>query len=228
MIRRRADLRRDEILGAAVDVVARNGLARTRMSDVAAELGVSTALLFYHFATKERLLSETFVAAAERDLARLDRVVGTRACATDRLRSILRLYAPAGKAPGWTLDIDAWAEALRTPELQDASRRVNRRWRTAITAVIAEGNETGEFTCPDPVASAERIGAMLDGLAVATQVRRSLPRRRAARWAAEHAAGEVGIPVEKLAGHRSTGREGGGPTLRESRDQDGGRATCRR
>jgi len=228
MIRRRADLRRDEILGAAVDVVSRNGLARTRVSDVADELGVSTALLFYHFETKERLLSETFAAAAERDLARLDRVVGTRACATDRLRSVLRLYAPAGKAPGWTLDIDAWAEALRTPELRDASRKVNRRWRTAIVAVIADGVGTGEFTCSDPVAAAERIGAMLDGLAVATQVRRSMPRTRAARWAAEHAAGEVGIRVEKLVGRRSVSREGGGPGARGPRDQDGGRATCRR
>ena len=198
MARRRAELRQEEILRGAAAVVARVGFARTRVADVAAELGVSTALVFYHFETKERLLSAAFLHAAEADLERLDRAVARAGPACARLRAVLRLYAPAGQAPGWTLDIDAWAEALRSPEIQDASRRLDRRWRAAIEAVICDGVAGGEFECPQPRTSAERIAAMLDGLAVATQVRRSVPRSRAARWAFEHAAREVGVEVETL------------------------------
>jgi AcrR family transcriptional regulator len=198
VVRRRADLRREEILQAASAVVARLGFARTRVADVAGELGVSTALVFYHFETKERLLSEAFLHSAEADLARLDKAVAGTGTARSRLRAVLRLYAPAGPAPGWTLDIDAWSEALRTPEIRDVSRRLDRRWRAAIEAVIVDGVRDGEFACPEPRASAERIAAMLDGLAVATQVRRSVPRSRAARWAVEHAARELGIDPEAL------------------------------
>jgi AcrR family transcriptional regulator len=201
MARRRAEVRREEILQAASAVVARVGFARTRVADVAAELGVSTALVFYHFDTKERLLSEAFLYAAEADLARLDAAVAASGTATVRLRSVLRLYAPAGQAPGWTLDIDAWSEAMRTPEIQDASRSIDRRWRAAIETVIVDGVVSGEFVCARPRDAAERIAAMLDGLAVASQVRRSVPRARAARWAFEHAAHELGIDAKTLAAH---------------------------
>jgi AcrR family transcriptional regulator len=196
--RRRAEVRREEILRAAADVVARVGFARTRVADVAAELGVSTALVFYHFETKERLLSESFTLAAERDLERLARAVARRGNAVSRLRAVLRLYAPAGAAPGWTLDIDAWAEALRTPEIREVTRRLDERWRAAIEQVICDGTADGEFRCADPAATAARIAAMLDGLAVATQVRGTLPRAKAARWAAELAARELGLDAAQL------------------------------
>jgi AcrR family transcriptional regulator len=205
--RRRADLRREEILQAAAGVVGRLGFARTRVADVATQLGVSTGLVFYHFETKDRLLSEAFLHAAESDLARLDRAVTGSGRPADRLRAVLRLYAPAGQAAGWTLDIEAWAEALRSPGLREASRRLDRRWRDAIETVIRDGVATGDFDCPDPGAATERIAAMLDGLAVATQVRRSVPRARAARWAFEYAAHQVGVSPLALAdgaAHRVT------------------------
>jgi AcrR family transcriptional regulator len=200
MGRRRAEVRREELLNAAATVVARQGFAGTRVSDVAAELGVSTALVFYHFESKERLLSEAFLQAAEADLARLDRAVTRRGTSVQRLRAVLRLYAPAGQAAGWTLDIEAWAEALRTPEIREASRRLDRRWRSAIQAVVADGVAAGDFVCDDPREASERIAAMLDGLAVATQVRRSVPRARAVRWAFEYAADLVGVIPEALLG----------------------------
>ena len=50
--------------------------------------------------------------------------------------------------------------------------------------------------------AAERIAAMLDGLAVATQVRGSVPRARAARWAFEFAAQQVGVDPEAILGAR--------------------------
>jgi AcrR family transcriptional regulator len=199
MARRRADVRREEILRAAADAVARLGFARTRVADVAAELGISPALVFYHFETKDRLLSEAFTFAAERDMQRLERAVTRPGSCASRLRAVLRLYAPSGPAPGWTLDIEAWAEALRSPDIRDASRRLDRRWRAGIERIIVDGAAGGEFRSADPRQSAQRIAAMLDGLAVATQVRRSVPRAQAARWAAEHAARELGVPVEALA-----------------------------
>jgi AcrR family transcriptional regulator len=191
-------VRREEILRAAAAVVARNGFARTRAADVAAELGVSTALVFYHFETKERLLSEAFAFAAREDLDRLGRAVTARGTCRQRLKAVLRLYAPAGDAPGWTLDIDAWAEALRTEEIRAASSELDKQWRAAIEQVVRDGVADGEFSCEDPAASALRIAAMLDGLAVATQVRLSVKRAQAARWAAESAARELGLPPDAL------------------------------
>ena len=198
MGRRKADVRREEILRAAAAVVSRQGFARTRAADVAAELGISTALVFYHFDSKERLLSEAFDLAAEEDLERLERAVARAGDATRRLRSVLRMYLPTGSGIGWARDIDAWAEGLFTPEIRDASRRLDARWRAALERVVVEGVESGEFTCDDPKAAALRIAVMVDGLAVAVQVRGTVGRSRAARWIGEYAADQLGLTADAL------------------------------
>lgn len=203
MVRRKADVRREEILAAAAAAVARRGFAGTRVADVASDLGISSGLVFYHFDTKERLLSEAFGYAAARDLERLDRVVARNGTAVARLRAVLRLYQPSGHAQGWTLDIEAWAEALRTPEIREASRELDRRWRAAIERVVQDGIRDREFAVTDPAQAVLRITALLDGLAVATQVRGSLTRRDAVAFAAEHAAQVLGLHPAVLATGRS-------------------------
>ena len=49
---------RHKILAAAATSIAQLGLARVRMATIAREAGVSTALLHYHFDTKELLFGE--------------------------------------------------------------------------------------------------------------------------------------------------------------------------
>src|SRR3954471_3954930 len=48
--------RRDEILDAAVDVMAVRGIEGTSLATLAVELGLSTYALTYHFGSKEGLL----------------------------------------------------------------------------------------------------------------------------------------------------------------------------
>ena len=61
--------RREAILEAACRVIARGGAERLRMSDVAAEAGVSSALVHYYCATREELLRQAFVHADARAAA---------------------------------------------------------------------------------------------------------------------------------------------------------------
>ena len=200
MARRQVEVRREEILAATVVEVQKTGLAHTRVSDIAGALGVSPALVFYHFDTKDRLLAEAFAYAAERDLVRLAAAVNGRGTATQRLRSVLRLYSPVGSTPpGWTLWVDAWAAALRSPELRRVSKRLDLRWKEAVAEIIAVGVESGEFTCDDPHAAAWRITALIDGLAIQVTVHRGLlTRGEMADWVSGQAAYELGLPVSAL------------------------------
>ena len=91
--------------------------------------------------------SSTRSRATSRGSTRRSRAAATP---TDRVRRILRLYAPQGAAPGWTLQVDAWAEALRTPELRATARRLDQRWKAALAGVIAEGVAEGTFTLRRP------------------------------------------------------------------------------
>lgn len=198
MARRRVDVRREEILAAAVAEVTRRGFARTRVGDVARALGVSTALVFYHFDSKERLLAATLDHAVGRDLDRLAAAMAKPGTDTERLRRILALYAPQGAAPGWTLWVDAWAEALRSPELRAHCRTLDRRWTDAIAATIASGVQAGAFVCSDPESAARRITSLMDGLSVQATVHRRLGRAQLKAWAREYAAAQLGVEPATL------------------------------
>ncbi|GAA1422949.1 TetR family transcriptional regulator C-terminal domain-containing protein [Streptomyces thermospinosisporus] len=187
--------RREEMLRAAIEQIEERGVAAVRISDVASALGVSNALVLYHFATKERLVDAAFAHAAEADLARLRKLLSRRTTALRRLRAAVRWYAPTGQAKGWRLWIEGWAVSLRDPALREVARDLDRQWKAALTEVIEEGVESGEFTCPDPAGAALRLTALLDGLAVQlTSYTGTIPRSRARTWVEEALARELELP----------------------------------
>jgi AcrR family transcriptional regulator len=192
-------VRREEILDAAVAEISRSGFAGLRVTDVAGALACSSALVFYHFDTKDRLLADAFEHAVEGDLRRLARAAASGREPVDKVRRILRLYAPQGAAPGWTLQVEAWAEALRSPELRTTARRLDSRWKSALTAVIVDGVSAGSFTCADPEATVYRLTALLDGLSVQATVYRSVTRPQLAAWARDATAAELGVASQALA-----------------------------
>ncbi|MET9160974.1 TetR family transcriptional regulator C-terminal domain-containing protein [Streptomyces parvulus] len=195
--------RREEMLRAAVEQISARGVDALRIADVAAALGVSNALVLYHFTTKEKLVAAAFARAAEDDLAHLRRLLGRRAPALRRLRTAVRWYAPTGQAKGWRLWIEGWAAALREPALREVTAELDRRWKAAITEVIAEGVAAGEFPCPDPEGAALRLTAFLDGLAVQlTSYAGTVSRARAREWTDEALTRELGLPHGAEAGLR--------------------------
>jgi AcrR family transcriptional regulator len=213
----KADVRREEILRATCREVRARGFASTRVGDVAASLGVSSGLVFYHFASKDNLLSEAFRYAAQTDLDQLAVAVAGNGPALDRLDRVFRLYSPGG-SDAWVMWIDAWSQALRSPELQRVSRELDLRWKETIARVIADGVAAAEFTCPDPSAAAWRLAALLDGLAVQVTVHTGvLSRQQLLDWVRIAAAAELGL-APPLAGQAvwsapepARAREGGTP-----------------
>jgi len=198
--RRSAEVRLDSLLRTACEVIAQRGMANTRTADIAQAAGVSQALVFYHFSTKERLLAQAFAYAAEQDLRRLEAVLNSNASPLEKLKRILRIYAPNGRSQSWAIWIDGWAESLRTPELEKVCRRLDLRWKEALTEVITAGCQDGTFVCEDAAGAAWRINALIDGLAVQVAVHdRVLPRRLATEWIRLAVARELGLRPEQLA-----------------------------
>ncbi|MET9951171.1 TetR/AcrR family transcriptional regulator [Streptomyces sp. NPDC006339] len=200
--------RREALLRAAVAQIEARGATALRIADVAAELGVSNALVLYHFATKEQLVAAAFAYAAEEDLVRLRTLLGRRTTAVRRLRAAVRWYAPTGQAKGWRLWIESWAAALREPALREVAGALDRAWKAELASVIAEGVAAGEFACADPSAAAWRLTAFLDGLAVQmTSYPGALPRATMLEWADAALARELGLPSVARAG-RARGPRG--------------------
>ncbi len=197
MVRVSAEVRREEILKATCREVIARGFGSTRVRDVADALGISTGLVFYHFASKDKLLSEAFRYAAQADLEQLAAIVRGRDAALERLDRTFRLYSPGRGSESWALWIDAWSQALRSPELQRVSRALDLQWKETVAAMIEDGVAAGECSCPDPSATAWRLTALLDGLAVQVTVHHGvLSGRELLEWVRIAAAKELGLEAE--------------------------------
>ncbi len=198
MGRHKVEVRREEILAATIAEIERSGMSSLRVSDVASSLGVSSGLVFYHFATKNALLVEALEYAVVRDANRLDKALAKSGEPVERLRGVLTSYGPTGAAHGWTLWIEAWSTALREPSIRASLRKLDKRWRDALEHVIAEGVTSGDFSCPDPPSAVARVGALLDGLSVAALIYQTVTRKQLQSWVRNATADEIGIDRARL------------------------------
>jgi AcrR family transcriptional regulator len=187
------------LLKTACDVIAEQGFGHTRTVDIARAAGVSQALLFYHFETKDRLFAQAFAYAARRHLEALARVERSQRPPLDRLRALLRLCSPGGSPEGWRLWIDAWAESMRNKDMEETSRGLDVQGRLVLREIIEAGVASGDFTCAEPDDASWRIFALSDGLAIQINVHdKALSRRRAAQLVRTAAARELGLTTEDL------------------------------
>ena len=131
------DLRREQMLHAAAELIGERGFSETRIADVARRSGASPALVIYYF--------EHQGPAAHRGAALLRAVVlrrrGGRARAAARPRgsgwrcSSRTTCVPEGEGeiPGaWGLWFDLWAQAFRHPEIAKDRIELDQRWRDTI------------------------------------------------------------------------------------------------
>jgi AcrR family transcriptional regulator len=161
--RRRLDaVRRPQILAATIELIREKGLWTVRISDVAKRAGMSPTSVVYYFGTKDQLFAEAITGADDAfydatldELARLDR-------ARDRLAWLI----VRSSTTDWLLWIDLWVYTRHHPDTTAAQRRFQGRWRQTLQDIIEYGEETGEWRAADPTASAQRLAALTDGLAV--------------------------------------------------------------
>lgn len=160
--------RRTEILEATRRVVLTRGFGHTRIADVAAELGVSTGLIHYHFAAEDILLAEMLRVMAAADIRRLEESVELGyGDPIQRLDQVIQEYLPSIEHDeSWVLWIDAWGDALRNERLRTISEELDTAWAAVLEDVIVRGVNEGRFRTPDAAASSWRLACAMDGLGV--------------------------------------------------------------
>jgi AcrR family transcriptional regulator len=156
---------RSRLLEAAVASLAADGIEGLKIADVAKRAGVSTALVHYHFETREALLAEaltrSFQVAGD---ARATSKYGT-GTAVERLRRKIEESLPYGgrREREWELWVELWLRAVREPELRRAAADVYARLRASLLELLEAGAEAGEFRLVDSGATADRVLAAIDG-----------------------------------------------------------------
>jgi AcrR family transcriptional regulator len=126
------DARREQMLDAAMRLVADEGMGAASMKRVAREIGVSEALAFTYFNSRAAMLAEL----ARRELAAIEQFRRDRAAGAESRRSRVELataaYLEQIEARGSVLHVLLAAPEVRA--LLRPERRSSQRQRGAITA----------------------------------------------------------------------------------------------
>jgi AcrR family transcriptional regulator len=165
-----ADQRREQMLQAALEVVAERGYPETRIADVAERAGTSPALVIYYFKTKDQLLTEAIRYSEDNWYAAGTSRMAAIPAAAGQLEELVAMSclpeADADPASSWGLWLDLWAQSVRHPEVAAVRQKFDERWRETISSLVLAGQEAGEFGPVDPADFAIALSALLDGLAV--------------------------------------------------------------
>jgi AcrR family transcriptional regulator len=160
----RVEQRRLRILGAAAQCFAKSGFARTRIDDVAANAGVSRALVYNHFGSKEELARCVCEHMLDEWTSAVDRALDEAGSASDAIAAWLRVNLTEERRPLLT----ALVAPDAAPVLVDwdvAAERAMEEWRAKLEALLRRGIASGEFRSDlDPRAASEVLRAMQVGM----------------------------------------------------------------
>jgi TetR/AcrR family transcriptional repressor of bet genes len=161
--------RRVQLIEATIETIAQRGYARTTLTDVARQAGLSHGLVNFHFETKEKLLSETLLYLAEE--YRQNWMQAVAAVPDDPAAQINALlqadFNPKiysfGRLAAWC---SFWGEAQSRPIYQEKCGSNDREYIRLMEALcarlIAEGGYAGS---PERMARVLRVtveGVWLD------------------------------------------------------------------
>ncbi len=165
---RRPDVRRAEILDAAVLAFGQNGYKRTTLADVAERAGVSPGTVSHYFGSKaalfEEVIAERLMPSIEIEEASL---AHHRGPLWNLLEQLLRRFWERAWQPG-TLDL-LQVVKVESSEFPESGRLLCRqlgdRWRKLYAAILLAGMKTGEFRPMDVKVTARTISYAVLGVA---------------------------------------------------------------
>ncbi|SMF80597.1 TetR/AcrR family transcriptional regulator [Streptomyces sp. Amel2xC10] len=159
---------REEVLAAAMAMIAERGLEKLTMAALGREVGMSSGHLLYYFHSKDELLLQALEWSEGRLGAERSRLLTRPAPARERLDAYVGLYVPDGhRDPHWTLWLEVWTRSRNADDTaRDRQAAIEGAWHRDLVALLAEGISRGEFRPVDADRFATRLRALLDGLSI--------------------------------------------------------------
>jgi AcrR family transcriptional regulator len=159
----------DALLDAAVRVIARRGTDRTRLADVAREVGRSTGTLQHYFGSRDELLAAAFHRLNEQGGAEARRVAD--AVDDPWARVVALIGVVLGSGPDWRQEwqvwLEFWAACARDAQLRRRTADLYDNWRALLGAAIDDGAARGDFSPAAPTAEiVTALLAAIDGTAL--------------------------------------------------------------
>ena len=156
-----AEVRRAQILEAALQCFGRKGLEATRIDDIVATAGLSKGAIYFHFDSKDAIfegLFESFEQAIFGEWERLEE--SDEALEALRQAGASALHTLLGMRPL----LQAWVEFIRQPTSRARMADMYALSRERLAAMVRTGVASGQLRACDPTHVGATLTALVEGL----------------------------------------------------------------
>jgi len=159
--------RESAVIAAAVELIAEQGLANLRMSDVAQRAGMTVGHVTYYFPSKNALLIRAIRHSEMQFHRDVERRLSRRADPWSRLRSLIEAASANGPHdPGWVLWFEVWSMAVNDAEVGAVQRELAAWWTNTLADTIRYGVERDVFHPDDKDHAVAVLSALTNGVSV--------------------------------------------------------------
>ena len=159
--------RREQLIKATINCVAKRGFAGTTMADVTKDAGLSLGIVNLHFQSKEKLFEETLLYLSdEYEAACVNALKKAGPSATEKLANLVELdFSPKvcerKKLAVW---FAYWGEAKSRPTYLQICAENDKKYNGDVAELCQDLVEDGDYTDIRPRAFAIGLSAMVNGL----------------------------------------------------------------
>jgi AcrR family transcriptional regulator len=153
-----------QILDAAQKRFAVFGLTKVTMDEIAADLGMGKASLYYYFSTKEELFRAVILREQKEFLLRIQEIARQKIAVADKLKRYTdqRLIYFGELLNLHLLGIHSWLNTK--PLFRELFESFAAEEEKYLAGLLREGNKSGEFLLSDPEATAKLLLHILQGM----------------------------------------------------------------
>ncbi|MBK7894264.1 MAG: TetR/AcrR family transcriptional regulator [Anaerolineaceae bacterium] len=154
------------ILATALAVFAEKGFAKASMNDVVRASGLSKGGVYWHFKSKDALITAIFDHFFVEQLALLDGMLAGEGTAVAKLTQLATVtgQSVAAMASQFPSPLEFYALAAREAGLQTTLQTHFQNYKAKIAALVEQGLGDGEFRSVDSQTTATTIIALFEGV----------------------------------------------------------------
>ena len=177
------EVRRKQILDAALVVFGEKGFHASNVSDVAAQAGVSQGTIYWYFESKEELISAAILSFVEEVASGALAITQMGETSADKLRALaasMEQFTESG-ARLFTMFLEFWASSARREEAAALWMDLLEEYKDIFVGLVQAGIQSGEFRKVDAEGVVWTIMAAYDGLAAYAMLKPDLDVVRASQ-----------------------------------------------
>lgn len=155
-----------QILAAAMSVFTEKGFAKASMNDIVRASGLSKGGVYWHFKSKDELITAIFDQFFVEQLALLDEVLAGEGTAVAKLNQLAAFTGSgvAELAAQFPSPLEFYALAARDDSLKEHLQIHFQNYREKIETLVAQGISDGNFYDHNNTDVANTIMALFEGL----------------------------------------------------------------